>query len=537
MRRHILFLAAAAPLAPPPSASGAQELDLLRSYPLEAPPVAGGSRAALACGDLSGDGLEDLVHLFRSATGGTPLEQPGFQHAAHANRSGMVLPETAADVAVDLDVGAAGLDLLYTVRADVLTRWGWTGSPPLAPPAFVPEEELTAPWEGEELTAVDAGGAPGLFFRRVVVASTSPSGDHTIHPLVFLQGSLFSVGMPFPASGRVGELLLVDFDGDGDRGEIAALSTDLLEVFAPDGTVLHVETASASTDHVAVIPADAGGGTDRLALVTGSPGNQELRVLHPIEAPLSVSLSTWKVTGVAAGDVTGDGLADVVVGRSDPPAVELLVNEGWFDPFDLTKSVSMTIVADPGTPVHPSLYDHDHDCDLDLAVVTDGELWMFLGTDQDQSELSVSVFGNLLNPFHGDVLQYVIHVDPPPGGLPANAQLAYRVYRQPYFDPELPVEHVGGDVLPMSGPLDVVVDLELIGEYSELNTTVFFLQFYVVDPGPPQQALPLSAHALTIDDDQEVEICDYFDSDEDCKPRMDIGIIRIDFVPPPIPLQ
>lgn len=144
----------------------------------------------------------------------------------------------------------------------------------------------------------------------------------------------------------VGTLVLEDLDGDGQR----ELITGDLEVFRADGSVMPGWDPRA-TDYVA-------------------PINQE---------------RTWAKEAVVVGDVTGDGLPEVVA-----------VSQGFLDSPNLYGTCSLYVFRHDGTVIfsqklqenawncyfRPSLTDHDGDGIKDIRVFNSQQSFFFKGDGQ-----------------------------------------------------------------------------------------------------------------------------------------------------------
>ena len=88
-------------------------------------------------------------------------------------------------------------------------------------------------------------------------------------------------------------------------------------------------------------------------------------------------------------------------------------------------------------------------------------------------------------------------------------------------------------VLVVFSPVTENVTLLQTDDGGPQDMTVFYVQFYAVYYTPARRAFPLSTYALTANDIQEGDICDDFPGEnETCKPKDDIGWVRITFVPP-----
>ncbi|MCB9898929.1 MAG: VCBS repeat-containing protein [Planctomycetes bacterium] len=370
----------------------------------------GAGHAGLGAGDLDGDGHADLltadsvVGLLASLGDGT-----GAVADVVASSTGLALslPELA-DLDLDgvLDVvarGTAGGDHELTVlRGDGAGGFAvWQHLPASANVRFV-------------LGDFDEDGAPD------VVSASSDGG--TLTPWLNEGGLLVaSAGVPTPATGS---LAAGDLDGDGHLDVLASTFPHAICVHRGDGRGgLATATVSETPDsagEVSVLQLDgdglpdlvtngglapagtvfhtgAGGGFLRLAPVIdlGAPlsglaagdldGDGRLDVAACAEsepmlwilpgtgtehfgAPVAYALGE-DAGAVAIGDVTADGMPDVVVGLTDPstPGIELLANDGTGG------LLAPEFHATGKTVVGVALHDMDADGVLDVLTLDRAE--------------------------------------------------------------------------------------------------------------------------------------------------------------------
>ncbi len=345
---------------------------------------------ALAVGDVDADGDQDVL----LGTGEYTLEkallyvgdgQGGFGLGAWPKAPSGSFGAVALG---DLD-GDGDLDAYFGRRFDVVSggstggadeiQWNDAGIFTLAPGAL---PKLKEPTESVVLVDVDGDGDLDALL-----------GDRDRLLLGDGSGSLLLDPEPLPDSPLAGMSIVVgagDVDGDGDldavvsgRPEEVLTRAPLTYLFTNDGTGFFQDATGAlppvtacSCDYAAgaVLFLDVEGDGD-LDLVVGSrtgmpPSFGGTLTLYGnlggAFADWSPELSWWNrmVNDLDAGDVDGDGDADVVVSSS--PREELLVNRGSGSFVLATGQLPRAHL--PGTRYTSSLGDVDADGDLDLLL-------------------------------------------------------------------------------------------------------------------------------------------------------------------------
>ena len=542
MRTSVLaslsLLALSGPLASAPPPAGGGLPALFRSYPLPPGLGGGGDAPKTLSGDFTGDGLIDVVYLRRDL--GVPTASlPGLLDAAHVRRSTVSLPDFATDLALNPEAGPDGRDLLLGVEGDQLQYWAWNDQ--LGTLAV--DESYGGPWGTDELTAIAAATNDINPFRYVVVAGGTGSAGR-IYPMLFL-GDLFFAHMPsFPVGDTVSEIALADLNGDGQRDELGVLLPGGLSLFRIDGQFIRSVPGTAEQSRLLALPA-SDGGSESLAFTTGPAGGQELHLVDEV-SDTAVDLGGVDVSGLASGDLDGNGRADLVLGPKSSSEVLLFWNQGGHTPFNVQFSTSLTIEAlGVSQVIHPSVADHDGDGDVDLVVLTDDLARSFLGTLVDEDDYRPGGNftpedsgggggGRSVDPPEPDPevlppIEVTFTIYLPPAIDPTGLEVAYLVHEQHGYPDAAVTFMTSGSAPILLGEDHVDVLLELP---TDDPTAVFYVDAYVLDPGPPRRGFPLGTWALTQDEDTYQQICD--DLGEDCFPKDPIWVVKIPYIPNPI---
>ncbi len=310
-----------------------------------------GERRSMATGDLDGDGRRevlvasagpDLISVFQVPDGPGPL--PGPVSAPSGPGPGRpVVAELTGDPHVDVAVvTSAGVEILPG------DGQGGLGPSQLAVPVAALLGENTF---GSLTGLLAAGDLTGDGRADLVVALNRPDILSTSHTeLHVLSGDGFApVGQPDTTIGGLSTLQLADLDGDGELDRLlAGISVGLIRLgfgsWTPFGNVGFGSGLGGFDDGVAHIggpggdiyrtPPDPIGtvvadidldGRPDLLSAPGRPagGPPELEVMQigadrRLSGPTPVPVPAVTAQ-LAVGDVTGDGVPDIVTGRGSQP--------------------------------------------------------------------------------------------------------------------------------------------------------------------------------------------------------------------------
>ncbi|MBK8979594.1 MAG: VCBS repeat-containing protein [Planctomycetes bacterium] len=305
---------------------------------------AGGTPArasAVAFGDMSGDGLPDLVTVESSTGWVAVFDNDGLGGFPYGSTASGIVTNAWDVVTVDLD----GL-----FRRDVaVTQRGGTN-------------------------------------QVMIGLSTSASGAYTAPTTA-----------TFATSGDPIQILEFDVDGDGDR-DLAVLSrsTNAIDILRNDGFIFGVFTMTSSA---LALPGSAtpnafatgdfnGDGLPDLAVVYAGVGNGEIYLNTTAtrdgsstpswRAPLPVTPGTNPVA-VTTGDFDGDGFDDLAAVNADSRDISVLLNRGtatvgWPATVDFT--TTPPVILPPGAvPSAIVSGDTNGDGSRDLAITMSPSPW------------------------------------------------------------------------------------------------------------------------------------------------------------------
>jgi len=356
----MILMSILAPLAPANSACPVGEV-------FESPVELGaGQPSAFACavGDMNRDGINDAAFLsvdarLRIKLGGSSLAGTGeYSFTVPEGGVGLALVDADSDGFLDVVMSAgSGLTVLRAISAGSI--WSGTlGAPTTV--ATVPDARrlAVADFDGDGISdvvvgalggsdiAVHRGSGAGIFgpaeffaagaapfsvatadFNedgRVDIAVATLSGTLSILLGAGTPGDLdFSPSASYPASGQLLDIAIADFNGD-DRLDIGLTnSPDRVSVLlglgagtVGDGTfadIYHIPVG-ATPYGLAAADVDGDGVPD---LVSGNNGSADVSLLRGVGNGSFLQVETYRVrssgTDVSLDDVTGDGICDLIV--------------------------------------------------------------------------------------------------------------------------------------------------------------------------------------------------------------------------------
>jgi hypothetical protein len=339
----------------------------------------------IAVSDVDGNGLPDILGLVSTDFGGMPAQgyvSTRFQISAGA----FALPPTRFGVGngpanlIVTDVNGDGRPDLVVANADdrtVTVRM----ADPARPGFFLPAIVLSTPTRTPLDVAVGnlSGHTDGL--KDIVVAA---SGANSV--LVFAQTatSTFNAPVSYPVGGDPQAVTVADLDGNGLADIAVATSVNTVSVLLQTSAGVFAPEVDYATgvQPVAIKAADLNG-DGKLDLLTAnfgattSPNNQGLSVLiqgapGTFAAPVNYA-TEYRASGLAVGDLNGDGKPDVAVAcqglPSSPGAVSVFLQDSA-TPGALLPAVNYTGAYGP---MGVAIADMDGDGHPDL-VLADGDI-------------------------------------------------------------------------------------------------------------------------------------------------------------------
>lgn len=202
---------------------------------------------------------------------------------------------------------------------------------------------------------------------------TANEGDGTIGISLGDGAGNFAAQLPLVPGGTLSDLLMVDLDGDLDLDAVVTDSdTDRVVVFEHlgGGTFAAPLVFSVGLDPIDVVAADLDG-SGVLDLVTANVSDAGVSVLLSsgsglaYQAPTVVGITSARPAAVGAGDIDGDGDADVFAASRSGESLSVLSNDG-------TGALSETFL----TPVDADtsallVHDLNGDTNIDVIALSD----------------------------------------------------------------------------------------------------------------------------------------------------------------------
>jgi hypothetical protein len=259
--------------------------------------------------------------------------------------------------------------------------------------SFAPKSDITLPANPWALQAVDVDGDG----RTDLVAANDGANSISIYRNTSSSGSItFASRIDSSIGQQPKHVVCGDLDGDG-RPDIITTnqSANSLSIFRNTSSAGSISLAPkvALTDTGGPFYAALGDldGDGKLDIIVANIGTNKISVLRNTSTVGSLSFagptyftSNNGASGVAVGDIDGDGLPDVVVANSGGNTITILRNTSTTGNISLVATNDIGVTAS-ASPWIVTLADLDRDSKLDVILI-------------NSSASTVSVFRNLSSP-------------------------------------------------------------------------------------------------------------------------------------------
>ncbi|HTF88368.1 MAG TPA: VCBS repeat-containing protein [Planctomycetota bacterium] len=309
----------------------------------------------VAVGDVSGDGILDLVAGYAGTGGGGLAWMPGLGGFAFGAPQviavtpgvvrGLELTELDANPGLDIAAAASNEEHVY------FNAGGGAFGLPLVLNTFASS------------TCVDSGDFDGDGLADLVFINNNAGG---LELFLRLPAGGFAPSTKTLTDFQVGDVIAIDVDGDGALDIAMASSGGILVVLGNgDGTLQSVKDLAFSTSALAAADMNGDGVTD---LVNAYYGGSDVEVrlgngTGGFGAPLAVAIS-GRVQALTIGKLDSDGDQDVAVVTDFPDKLHILLGDGQGGLAEASQ------VSTGAGPTSLAIADLNNDGRADVAVTS-----------------------------------------------------------------------------------------------------------------------------------------------------------------------